>query len=171
MEQRYVETIGGSPKIVSEHGDGFGKKPKSRDRCRRRRSQAAAGHRARDHRTDDCPRVIREDLYPREKRDAATVRRYAENLDVLPPIEVNQCNILIDGVHRYDAYRANKRETIPAIVTETANDAEVDRLAVIRNAPPRLAAQRQRQAEEGRRLVRRHNASRAYPQTQKTVRR
>ena len=42
----------------------------------------------------------REDLYPRIERDPVLVQRYAENLDMMPPIEINQHNILIDGWHR-----------------------------------------------------------------------
>ena len=49
--------------------------------------------------------VWREDLYPRIKPDMAVIARYAENLEVLPPIEVNQNNILIDGYHRWTAHR------------------------------------------------------------------
>jgi len=41
--------------------------------------------------------VFREDLYPRLETSALTVQKYAEDLDVLPPIEVNQHNELIDG--------------------------------------------------------------------------
>jgi len=41
--------------------------------------------------------VYREDLYPRIQTSATTVQKYAEDLDVLPPIEVNQRNELIDG--------------------------------------------------------------------------
>jgi len=41
--------------------------------------------------------VYREDLYPRIQTSATAVQKYAEDLDVLPPIEVNQRNELIDG--------------------------------------------------------------------------
>lgn len=76
----------------------------------------------------------REDLYPRIKPDPATIQRYAENLDVLPPIEVNQHNILIDGYHRWTAHRKAEAETIRITVTETASEAEVFALAIQRNA-------------------------------------
>jgi RNAse (barnase) inhibitor barstar len=36
--------------------------------------------------------IFRADLYPQIEHDAALVQKYAENLDVLPPIEVNQHN-------------------------------------------------------------------------------
>lgn len=78
--------------------------------------------------------VFREDLYPRIKHDVATVQRYAENLGVLPAIEVNQHGILIDGFHRLTAHRKMEAPTIRAIVTETASEAEVYALAIARNA-------------------------------------
>lgn len=44
--------------------------------------------------------VFRSDWYPRIETSAVTVQKYAEDLSVLPPIEVNQNNELIDGWHR-----------------------------------------------------------------------
>ena len=77
---------------------------------------------------------FRTDLYPRIDHDPATVSRYAEDLSVLPPIEVNQQNILIDGWHRWTAHRQAGSKTIPVTVTKTASEAEVFELAVVRNA-------------------------------------
>ena len=77
---------------------------------------------------------FRKDLYPRIDHDPATVSRYAEDLSVLPPIEVNQQNILIDGWHRWTAHRQDGSKTIPVTVTKTASEAEVFELAVVRNA-------------------------------------
>lgn len=76
----------------------------------------------------------REDLYPRIKPDPALIQRYAANLEVLPPIEVNQNNILIDGYHRWTAHRKNEAETISATVTETASEIELFALAIRRNS-------------------------------------
>ncbi|HNT78560.1 MAG TPA: ParB N-terminal domain-containing protein [Anaerolineae bacterium] len=78
--------------------------------------------------------VWRADLYPRLKPDASTIQRYADDLDVLPPIEVNQDNILIDGYHRWQAHQQAGADTIPVIVTTTPNEAELLRLAIARNA-------------------------------------
>jgi predicted DNA-binding protein YlxM (UPF0122 family) len=78
--------------------------------------------------------VYRVDLYPRIKADVATIQRYAENLDVLPAIEVNQNGILIDGFHRWTAHRKMEAPTIRVFVTETASEAEVYALAIQRNA-------------------------------------
>ena len=77
---------------------------------------------------------FRTDLYPRIDHDPATVSRYAEDLSVLPPIEINQQKILIDGWHRWTAHRQAKAETVPVTVTKTASEAEVFELAVVRNA-------------------------------------
>lgn len=78
--------------------------------------------------------VYREDLYPRIETSAATVQKYAEDLSVLPPIEVNQNNELIDGWHRWTAHKKNKAEEIPAVITETKSDGQFLELAIERNA-------------------------------------
>lgn len=78
--------------------------------------------------------VYRDDLYPRIKADPATIQRYAENLEVLPPIEVNQRNELIDGFHRWTAHRKENAEEIAVIVTPTATDVELLALAIERNS-------------------------------------
>src|SRR4051812_31335148 len=78
--------------------------------------------------------VFWEDLYPRIEKNPATVQKYAEDLTILPPIEVNQNNELIDGWHRWTAHRKVGAKTIPAIVTKTASDAELLELAIERNA-------------------------------------
>jgi len=83
-------------------------------------------------RTDSV--VYREDLYPRIKSDPATIQRYAENIDVLPPIEINQHNILIDGFHRWTAHRKAEAAEIRVIVTPTASEAELFAFAIERNA-------------------------------------
>ena len=53
---------------------------------------------------------------------------------MLPPIEVNQHNILIDGWHRWTAHREARAETIAVVVTETRSDAHILELAITRNA-------------------------------------
>lgn len=78
--------------------------------------------------------VFREDLYPRIKHDPATVQRYAEDIDVLPPIEVNQRNELIDGWHRWTAHKKAERQTIRVTVTPTASDVQFLEYAIERNA-------------------------------------
>lgn len=78
--------------------------------------------------------VFREDLYPRIRKSPETVQKYAEDLSVLPPIEVNQHYELIDGWHRWTAHKKLQAKTIPAIVTKTANETELLELAISRNA-------------------------------------
>lgn len=76
----------------------------------------------------------REDLYPRFKPNPQAIQQYAENLDVLPPIEVNQDGILIDGYHRWKAHETAGVEAVPCTVTSTGSDMELLLLAVERNS-------------------------------------
>ena len=78
--------------------------------------------------------VFREDLYPRIETHPVTVQKYAEDLDVLPPIEVNQHKELIDGWHRWTAHKKKEVETVLFIVTETKSDNHLLELAIERNA-------------------------------------
>lgn len=78
--------------------------------------------------------VFRKDLYPRIEHSQALAQEYAENLEHLPPIEVNQHNELIDGFHRWTAHRLKDKTEIAVVVTKTANDAELLELAIQRNA-------------------------------------
>lgn len=77
--------------------------------------------------------VYREDLYPRINKDVATVQKYAEDLAVLPAIEVNQHNELIDGWHRWTAHKKMEVESIAVLVTVTQSDAHLLELAIERN--------------------------------------
>lgn len=78
--------------------------------------------------------IYREDLYPRIETSAVTVQKYAEDLDVLPPIKVNQHGELIDGWHRWTAHKKNEVEEIRAEVIETTSDAHLLELAIEMNA-------------------------------------
>jgi hypothetical protein len=78
--------------------------------------------------------VFREDLYPRIETSAETVQKYAETLELLPPIEINQHRELIDGWHRWTAHRKAGAEHIRFTVTQTASDMELLELAIERNA-------------------------------------
>lgn len=96
--------------------------------------------------------VFRKDLYPRIESDARKVDQYAEDLTVLPPIEVNQHNELIDGWHRWTAHRKAKAEQIPIIVTETASDEHFLELAIRRNAQHGLQLSREDKQDMARRI-------------------
>lgn len=76
----------------------------------------------------------REDLYPRFKPNPQAIQQYANNIERLPPIEVNQDGILIDGYHRWKAHETVGVEQIPCIVTVTSSDMELLLLAVERNS-------------------------------------
>ena len=78
--------------------------------------------------------VFRDDLYPRIETSPTTVQKYAEDLEVLPPIVVNQHNELIDGWHRWTAHKKNEAELIEAEVVETASDADLLEKAIRTNA-------------------------------------
>jgi DNA modification methylase len=78
--------------------------------------------------------IWREDLYPRFEPDPSRIQQYAEVVELLPPIEINQRNELIDGYHRWTAHKKAEIDTIQAIVTQTESDIELDRLMAKRNA-------------------------------------
>lgn len=78
--------------------------------------------------------IFRDDLYPRMEKHPVTVQKYAEDLAVLPPIEINQRNELIDGWHRWTAYKKVGEEQIPVTITETTGDGHLLELAIRRNA-------------------------------------
>lgn len=96
--------------------------------------------------------VYREDLYPRIKTDPATVQKYADDLSVLPPVEVNQHNELIDGWHRWTAHKKNELDTIDVIVTPTNSDAHLLELAIEKNATHGLQLSQTDKKEMARRI-------------------
>jgi len=87
--------------------------------------------------------IWRKDLYPRFDTIPSKVQEYAENVELLPPVEVNQHNVLINGYHRWTAHRKEKIEEISVIVTQTASDAELLALAYERNAHGTVALSRE----------------------------
>jgi len=96
--------------------------------------------------------VFREDLYPRIETNSVTVQKYAEDLEVLPPIEVNQHNELIDGWHRWTAHKKVGAERIKAIVMPTKSDAHLLELAIQRNAAHGLQLSQEDKKEMARRI-------------------
>ena len=67
----------------------------------------------------------RDDLYPRFEPDPVVVKQYADDLDVLSPIQINQHNEIIDGRHRLMAHQIQGIDQIPVEVIETQNDFEL----------------------------------------------
>lgn len=96
--------------------------------------------------------VFREDLYPRIKTSAETVQKYAEDLDVLPAIEINQHFELIDGWHRWTAHRKNGAVKIRATITQTESDAHLLELAIERNAAHGLQLSQEDKRDMARRI-------------------
>lgn len=96
--------------------------------------------------------VWRQDLYPRFEPNPATIQQYAESIDMLPPIEINQHNELIDGYHRWTAHRKAGVDTIPVTVTVTASDREFEILAIRRNATHGLQLTSDEKKARARRL-------------------
>jgi ParB-like chromosome segregation protein Spo0J len=78
--------------------------------------------------------VWRQDLYPRFEPDPATIQRYAESIDRLPPIWVNQRDELIDGYHRWTAHKKAGLDEVPVEVKPTESDAALLRMAIETNA-------------------------------------
>lgn len=78
-------------------------------------------------------RFVKE-LYPRLREDDAAIERYRAALDRLPPIVVARGSILVDGFHRWQAYRRESAETIPAEDLGNLSDAEILKESVKRNA-------------------------------------
>lgn len=58
--------------------------------------------------------VFDPDAYPRVSQDDDIVRRYRDCLDELPPITIDENNVLVDGYHRMTAHRAEGRTEIEA---------------------------------------------------------
>jgi hypothetical protein len=77
---------------------------------------------------------IRQDLYPRLKVHPGKVQEYAQSVELLPPVEINQDNILIDGMHRLRAHETAGATEVPVRITHTKSEAELFFLAIARNA-------------------------------------
>ena len=73
--------------------------------------------------------VYREDLYPRFEPNQSLIQRYAYSIEYLPPIKINQNNILIDGFHRLKAHQLEGEKEIKVEIIETASEKELKRLA------------------------------------------
>ena len=74
------------------------------------------------------------ELYPRLREDDAAIERYRAAIDRLPPIIVARGRVLVDGFHRWQAYRREEVETINAIDLGNLTDIEILKQSVRRNA-------------------------------------
>ena len=81
------------------------------------------------HPADEFRRIddikFSDDLYPRFEHDPVVVKQYADDLDVLSPIQINQHGEIIDGYHRWMAFQTQGVDQMPVVVTETQNDFEL----------------------------------------------
>ena len=73
--------------------------------------------------------IFRQDLYPRFEPNQQMIERYALSIEMLPPIKINQDNILIDGFHRWKAHQLAKCEDIQVEVIKTESEAKLEILA------------------------------------------
>lgn len=78
-------------------------------------------------------RLVKE-LYPRLDHDEAAIERYRVAIDRLPPIVVARGGILVDGYHRWQAYRREDLTMIPADDLGDLTDDEILRESVRLNA-------------------------------------
>lgn len=99
-----------------------------------------------------CDVVFRDDLYPRIETSALTVQKYAEDLDVLPPIVINQHMELIDGWHRWTAHKKNEVDVIEATIVETSSDADLLEKAIETNATHGLQLSQSDKRDMARRI-------------------
>jgi len=77
---------------------------------------------------------FREDLYPRFEPNQKKISEYASVINRLPPIKINQDNILIDGYHRLLAHKRQDKDQIKAEVIETESEKKLKQLAYQCNA-------------------------------------
>jgi len=78
--------------------------------------------------------VFREDLYPRFEPSQSTIQKYANSLEYLPPIKINQHRILIDGFHRWKAHQLNGELEIGVEIIKTESEKQLKKLAYQMNA-------------------------------------
>jgi hypothetical protein len=78
-------------------------------------------------------RFVKE-LYPRLREDDAAIERYRAAIDRLPPIAVARDGVLVDGFHRWQAYRREGIDQIPVENLGNLSDAEILKESVRRNA-------------------------------------
>jgi DNA modification methylase len=74
------------------------------------------------------------ELYPRHREDDAVIEQYRASLDLLPPIKVARERILVDGLHRLQAFRREGATEIPAINLGNLTDIEILKESIRCNA-------------------------------------
>jgi hypothetical protein len=74
------------------------------------------------------------ELYPRVREDDAAIERYRAAIDRLPPITVARGRVLVDGFHRWQAYKRERLATIVAEDLGNLTDVEILKESIRRNA-------------------------------------
>jgi len=74
------------------------------------------------------------ELYPRLKEDDAAIERYRAAIEKLPPIVVARGRVLVDGFHRWQAYRREGLAEIAVVDLGNLTDIEIRRESITRNA-------------------------------------
>lgn len=78
--------------------------------------------------------VIDPSLDPRNKRSKEKIQEYADNIDLLPPIDIDQNNRILDGIHRFLAHKDAGRETIAVEIFPVESEEEAIRHSISKNA-------------------------------------
>lgn len=72
---------------------------------------------------------FREDLYPRIEFSQKLVENYSNAIKFLPPVTINQDNILIDGWHRWKAHKMANKDEIEVEIIRVESEKELRKLA------------------------------------------
>ena len=80
----------------------------------------------------EAVRYLKE-FYPRLRPDDAAIERYRAAIDLLPPIIVARGGVVVDGYHRWQAHKRERRATIRAIDLGNLTDLEIKKEACLRN--------------------------------------
>ena len=72
---------------------------------------------------------FRKDLYPRIEFKQDIVEKYSNAIEFLPPIKINQNNILIDGWHRWKAHQLAEKDEIEVEIIQVESEKELKKLA------------------------------------------
>ena len=78
--------------------------------------------------------VFVKELYPRLREDDSAIERYRAAIEKLPPITTARGHVLVDGFHRWQAYRREGLAEIPCVDLGNLTDAEILRESITRNA-------------------------------------
>ncbi len=74
------------------------------------------------------------ELYPRLTPSDDVIARYIDAIDKLPPIAIARGGVLVDGYHRWQAFKRTGRDTIQAIDLGDLSDGQILRESYRRNS-------------------------------------